>query len=110
MGRATNTAIRTIGGLICTVALLTSGAPALAQNTDTSPDVTVWDVQTPDEGVRHSGRLRALVFDLQEHDGRMFVAGKFLEVVSPEGLVIDCLLYTSPSPRDLSTSRMPSSA
>ena len=25
-------------------------------------------------------------------------------------LVLDCLLYTSPSPRDLSTSRMPSSA
>ena len=25
-------------------------------------------------------------------------------------LYIDCLLYTSPSPRDLSTSRMPSSA
>ena len=25
-------------------------------------------------------------------------------------LVINCLLYTSPSPRDLSTSRMPSSA
>ena len=24
--------------------------------------------------------------------------------------IIDCLLYTSPSPRDLSTSRMPSSA
>ena len=24
--------------------------------------------------------------------------------------VLDCLLYTSPSPRDLSTSRMPSSA
>ena len=26
------------------------------------------------------------------------------------GLPKDCLLYTSPSPRDLSTSRMPSSA
>ena len=26
------------------------------------------------------------------------------------GLYRDCLLYTSPSPRDLSTSRMPSSA
>ena len=25
------------------------------------------------------------------------------------GLIYDCLLYTSPSPRDLSTSRMPSS-
>ena len=28
----------------------------------------------------------------------------------PEPLSQDCLLYTSPSPRDLSTSRMPSSA
>ena len=28
----------------------------------------------------------------------------------PRGLVLVCLLYTSPSPRDLSTSRMPSSA
>ena len=27
-----------------------------------------------------------------------------------DGLVQSCLLYTSPSPRDLSTSRMPSSA
>ena len=27
-----------------------------------------------------------------------------------DGVVRDCLLYTSPSPRDLSTSRMPSSA
>ena len=34
---------------------------------------------------------------------------KDLEGPSPEW-VIDCLLYTSPSPRDLSTSRMPSSA
>ena len=32
-------------------------------------------------------------------------AGKATEVVA-----ITCLLYTSPSPRDLSTSRMPSSA
>ena len=28
----------------------------------------------------------------------------------PIKLIIPCLLYTSPSPRDLSTSRMPSSA
>ena len=27
-----------------------------------------------------------------------------------ENAISDCLLYTSPSPRDLSTSRMPSSA
>ena len=30
--------------------------------------------------------------------------------LSRDGLLGDCLLYTSPSPRDLSTSRMPSSA
>ena len=30
--------------------------------------------------------------------------------VSMEAGVVNCLLYTSPSPRDLSTSRMPSSA
>ena len=30
--------------------------------------------------------------------------------VNYPGLIWDCLLYTSPSPRDLSTSRMPSSA
>ena len=34
----------------------------------------------------------------------------FLDTGSPHYMVFTCLLYTSPSPRDLSTSRMPSSA
>ena len=34
----------------------------------------------------------------------------FSEVQSEKALIWHCLLYTSPSPRDLSTSRMPSSA
>ena len=43
---------------------------------------------------------------LTEGDKEAFAkAGKELAV-----LAINCLLYTSPSPRDLSTSRMPSSA
>ena len=37
------------------------------------------------------------------------VEGKRQRVQAFEGVCI-CLLYTSPSPRDLSTSRMPSSA
>ena len=38
-------------------------------------------------------------------------AALFLDAVVPSlGLEATCLLYTSPSPRDLSTSRMPSSA
>ena len=42
------------------------------------------------------------------------IFGPFLHVIRYKSnelnQVIDCLLYTSPSPRDLSTSRMPSSA
>ena len=39
-------------------------------------------------------------------------AGREKDSVSVIGVTkyVDCLLYTSPSPRDLSTSRMPSSA
>ena len=56
--------------------------------------------------------LRQYMFD-SDHEGKPFsrsdfsnivVQGKYLKTV------IACLLYTSPSPRDLSTSRMPSSA
>ena len=36
--------------------------------------------------------------------------GQFLEFAFMALFMILCLLYTSPSPRDLSTSRMPSSA
>ena len=42
-----------------------------------------------------------------ETKATFFVVGELLEY-KPE--LLDCLLYTSPSPRDLSTSRMPSSA
>ena len=34
----------------------------------------------------------------------------FYELAAKQGLVPDCLLYTSPSPRDATLSRMPSSA
>ena len=37
-------------------------------------------------------------------------AGNLFDVGTGEELDTNCLLYTSPSPRDLSTSRMPSSA
>ena len=60
-------------------------------------------------------------FDGQRAETRdVFEVGyQATEIEGPHGLTIDptgdhwycsCLLYTSPSPRDLSTSRMPSSA
>ena len=36
--------------------------------------------------------------------------GQYTDVRYRQGVADACLLYTSPSPRDLSTSRMPSSA
>ena len=53
------------------------------------------------------------------HDGRLERRGKReaapyvyagVQITKLDRLAKDCLLYTSPSPRDLSTSRMPSSA
>ena len=80
--------------------------------------------------VREAGDLSAGVFDAQGrmlaqavtgtpgHVNTMAAAiGHFINDIGPERiypgdiyLTNDCLLYTSPSPRDLSTSRMPSSA
>ena len=42
--------------------------------------------------------------ELGEIEGRLYTA------MSLTSYLLSCLLYTSPSPRDLSTSRMPSSA
>ena len=60
------------------------------------------------------GKTLTMIVDTQRrHD--VINNGTTTVVVAPrillaEQLCSDCLLYTSPSPRDLSTSRMPSSA
>lgn len=46
----------------------------------------IWDVVNPDPNVRHTGLVRALVRDLVEYEGHMYVAGRFLDVESPAGL------------------------
>ena len=53
--------------------------------------------------VREAGDLSAGVFDAQ---GRLIAQA----VTGTPGHVNTCLLYTSPSPRDATLSRMPSSA
>ena len=65
------------------------------------------------------------VADAQKEEGKEYIKDKVEDFESSEGFIQvyqdpetsslyfkikDCLLYTSPSPRDLSTSRMPSSA
>ena len=59
-------------------------------------------------GVRDDGYhlIDAEMVSLDLADELTFADGDRLTLDGPEA----CLLYTSPSPRDLSTSRMPSSA
>ena len=54
--------------------------------------------------ISQSADVTALVAAAMVRFGRIDI------LVNSAGLSRDCLLYTSPSPRDLSTSRMPSSA
>ena len=69
----------------------------LASNLNNEKTIDIW-LNSPVVGVFSDG----LVGIVRE--------GKYV-LVKPERLLITtCLLYTSPSPRDLSTSRMPSSA
>ena len=52
----------------------------------------------------------ALVFSEACNKNNSYIFTLDHHIGSEEHQVGDCLLYTSPSPRDLSTSRMPSSA
>ena len=75
------------------------------------PYKDVWNLQKKMQLERMNGDIGDVLI-LVEHDP-VYTLGKN---ANPDHLLqsrdrsIDCLLYTSPSPRDLSTSRMPSSA
>ena len=55
---------------------------------------------------RSGEKFRSSMLTFDREDGKTMCLRPDLTVAS----CISCLLYTSPSPRDLSTSRMPSSA
>ena len=65
-----------------------------------------------------SNKDRVFIFDTTMRDGEQSPGAsmsleekiQIARVFDELGIDIICLLYTSPSPRDLSTSRMPSSA
>ena len=85
--------------------------PTGSQTLHSCPLLLRWDVATLRRGLRHPSPLmfvlantRALAAAEAAQRNREIVAALV------EAMACDCLLYTSPSPRDLSTSRMPSSA
>ena len=65
------------------------------------PIVFQVDYQMPEDVVMKSGEW---------HEFQLLGNGRAISVPTDVMLFIDCLLYTSPSPRDRSLSRMPSSA
>ena len=81
-------------------------------------DLGISGYETPAE-LEENTNLRARLEQLRLQAGPLMNLGDVREksvpkmtIVAPpkSGGAISCLLYTSPSPRDLSTSRMPSSA
>ena len=61
------------------------------------------------KGLEQIGTLWGCSAYLNEQDHQK-VIDTHLDFINAGSKIITCLLYTSPSPRDLSTSRMPSSA
>ena len=69
--------------------------------------VMLYGKQLPDVGLKVGKSLSELRRQWSNISRDLDVTG---EIKGQNGQAYNCLLYTSPSPRDLSTSRMPSSA
>ncbi len=66
-------------------AVIVSTPPADAVDDINSATDIIWDVGDAETNVGHTGRIRALVWDIDEYDGRVYLAGKFLNVYDPDG-------------------------
>ena len=95
----------------------------LSQNTPyttSSPKVTgmiptKWEIVFPTSLVNTDPELGEIIdlsssFSVEEPSGKVSIAADAGLPIGSHGLKLNCLLYTSPSPRDGLLSRMPSSA
>ena len=60
--------------------------------------------------LRKQGLVPGILYGGEEKNELISISKKQLKTLLDQENFLSCLLYTSPSPRDLSTSRMPSSA
>ena len=79
-------------------------------NADIGHNNVVYEGKAGDIPLRVFVQLPGVVPGLSDISVKVFADGVNKVTVQPQKQDRDCLLYTSPSPRDLSTSRMPSSA
>ena len=92
--------------------------PALS-STMTEGKIVEW-LKNPGDKVERGESVLVVESDKADMDVESFEDGYLAAVLMPAGstapvgetigLIVDCLLYTSPSPRDQLGSRMPSSA
>ena len=102
------------------LAIVRTGTEAQSWLGINSPDLIIFDASTMrSNGVRNCRRLRRQAENTPiihcraagEEEDRAAGADVYLErPFTPRKLLNRCLLYTSPSPRDRTRSRMPSSA
>ncbi len=59
-------------------------SPLFAKNATPESSTLAWNVSGKAESV-YEVRSKAIVYDLQEHNGKMYVGGKFLNIVDPDG-------------------------
>ena len=69
--------------------MLAAPSPAIAADDISADTDLIWDVGNADTNVGHTGQIRATVYDLEEYDGRVYAAGKFLNVFAPDGTSYD---------------------
>ena len=91
------------------------GAAGVEQAKVLRPDIVVMDLMMPNlDGIEATGRIKAVLPDVEVIALTSFIEESRVVAAIEAGasgfLLKDCLLYTSPSPRDTERSRMPSSA
>ena len=86
--------------------IVADGAVRALLEKNIKPDILVTDLDGDLESIKKIGKTKIpiIVHAHGDNYNKLAIIEKFSNVIGT------CLLYTSPSPRDLSTSRMPSSA
>ena len=76
-------------------------------------EFSVWkhsDIQEITENIGEENEFVGWEYNMVQYDKNEFIKMQISESKQLSEQITDCLLYTSPSPRDGATSRMPSSA
>ena len=115
IGEASARALDAAGARVILSGRTTSDLARVAGELSNEPITLAVDLSPPGAGTQHAEQVLEATdgegVDIIVNNAGIHMDNILLRMKSEEwNQVMNCLLYTSPSPRDLSTSRMPSSA